>query len=186
MTGRNSITVVVEEPAWKRSGVDLARLKTAAHLALARGRPGRGDPCALTILLTQDERLRELNARFRGKDAATNVLSFPAVPGQEGYLGDVAIALGVTRRESAEAGMALEAHTQHLGVHGVLHLLGYDHVLAREARAMERLEIAVLQELGLPNPYARAAPAFPRTAIRGSAGQSSLRVRRSPGAGGAE
>jgi probable rRNA maturation factor len=157
MTGRSSVTLVVEEPAWKSSGVDQARLKTAARLALARGRAEHDDPCALTILLTHDARLRELNVRFRGKDAATNVLSFPAARNPEGYLGDVAIALGVTRRESATAGVTLEAHTLHLGVHGVLHLLGYDHVLAREARAMERLEIAVLHELGLPSPYACAA-----------------------------
>ena len=157
MSARNSLTLVVEEPAWKTSGIDMARLKAAARLALARGRAEHDDPCALTILLTHDERLRELNARFRGKDVATNVLSFPAAPNGDGYLGDVAIALGVTRRESTKAGMGLEAHTLHLGVHGVLHLLGYDHGLAREARAMERLEIAVLHELGLPSPYARAA-----------------------------
>jgi len=159
MTTRNGITLVVQEPAWRRSSVDLARIRTAARLALARGRAPHDDPCALTILLTHDERLRELNARFRGKDAATNVLSFPTARGPQGYLGDVAIAFGVSRRESTLAGVTLEAHTLHLGVHGVLHLLGYDHVLAREARAMEGLEIAVLHELGLPSPYARAAAA---------------------------
>ncbi|HEX4080706.1 MAG TPA: rRNA maturation RNase YbeY [Rhizomicrobium sp.] len=157
MTARNGVTLVVEEPAWRSSGVALARIGTAARLAVARGRAQHDAACALTILLTHDGRLRELNARFRGKDAATNVLSFPAAGNVEGYLGDVAIALGVTRRESATAGVTLEAHTLHLGVHGVLHLLGYDHVLAREARAMERLEIAVLHELGLPSPSARAA-----------------------------
>ncbi|MGH6877421.1 MAG: rRNA maturation RNase YbeY [Rhizomicrobium sp.] len=118
---------------------------------------GGGGPRGLTILFTHDERLRELNARFRGNDAPTNVLSFPAVANADEYLGDVAIALGVARREAATTGVSLVAHTLHLAVHGVLHLLGYDHLLSREARLMERLEIAVLHELGLPSPYARAA-----------------------------
>jgi probable rRNA maturation factor len=99
-----------------------------------------------------------LNAQFRGKDAPTNVLSFPAARA-DGYLGDVAIAFGVSTREAAAAGIGLEAHTLHLAVHGVLHLLGYDHVRNSEARVMERLEVAILNELGLPSPYARATAA---------------------------
>ncbi len=106
----------------------------------------------LTLLLTNDLRLHALNTQFRGKDAPTNVLSFPAA-GADGYLGDVAIALGVTSRESAAYGIGLEAHALHLAVHGVLHLLGYDHAGSREARIMERLEITILDELGIPSPY---------------------------------
>lgn len=127
--------------------------------------PGRGtsptlhageESCAsLSLLLTNDDRLRLLNAQFRGKDLATNVLSFPAA-GSDGYLGDIAIAFGVTSREAAAAGISLEAHTLHLAVHGVLHLLGYDHIRNSEARIMECLEIATLDKLGIPSPYARA------------------------------
>ena len=110
-------------------------------------------------MLANDETLRALNARFRGKDAPTNVLAFPSAENRDGYLGDVAIAFGVAEREATMAGRGLLAHTLHLTVHGVLHLLGYDHVTAREARTMERLEIAILHELGVPSPYAQAAAA---------------------------
>ena len=168
------ISAIVEDPAWKKSGVSLARLKSAARLALVRGRdcplPSRRRESAaqrgggrrsyqLALLLANDDRLRSLNAQFRGKDSPTNVLSFPA-ESLDGYLGDIAIALGATTREAAAAGISLEFHTLHLAVHGVLHLLGYDHIRNYEARIMERLEIAILDELGIPNPYARA------TAIR--------------------
>jgi probable rRNA maturation factor len=186
------ISVIAEEPAWKKSGVALARVKAAARLALARSSflrrasAGEGDREAvegatraakmpppplratfptlrageekgpkLTLLLTNDEHLRALNAQFRRKDAPTNVLSFPAA-GADGYLGDIAIAHGVSAREAAAAGISLEAHTLHLAVHGVLHLLGYDHVRNSEARVMERLEVAILDELGIPSPYTRA------------------------------
>jgi probable rRNA maturation factor len=111
----------------------------------------------MTIVLTNDERLRALNAQFRGKDAPTNVLSFSSGAGMDLYLGDVAIALGVASRETAAAGISLEAHTLHLVVHGVLHLLGYDHLRNREAQVMESLEVAILEQLGIPSPYARAA-----------------------------
>lgn len=155
-----SISVVIEEPAWRKAGVDLARLRTAARLALARGCAVRTAPLsmssgAMTLLLADDGRLRELNARFRGKDAPTNVLSFRAVADAHGYLGDVAIALGITQIEAAAAGISLMAHALHLAVHGVLHLLGYDHAGASEARRMEELEIAILAELDVANPYAR-------------------------------
>lgn len=152
------VSVIVEETGWKKSGVALARVKAAARVALARGineRRSANSP-QLTVLLANDERLRALNAQFRGKDAPTNVLSFPAT-GADGYLGDIAIALEISAREAAAAGIDLEAHTLHLAVHGVLHLLGYDHVRNSEARVMERLETAILDELGIPSPYARAA-----------------------------
>jgi len=173
-----AIAVAVEEPAWRKSGVALVHIRSAIRLALLRGlekptgsrtsppfageaarKHGGGPRCELTLLLTHDERLRALNLRFRGKDAPTNVLSFRAAPATDGYRGDVAIALGVAQREAAISGVGLLPHTLHLAVHGVLHLLGYDHVLAREARIMERLEIAILQELGIPSPYARTAAA---------------------------
>jgi len=109
---------------------------------------------SLTVLLTDDQSVRELNANFRGKDAATNVLSFPAPPNPEDHLGDVALAYGVCAREAAEQGKPLGHHLQHLTVHGVLHLLGYDHIGDDEAEAMEGLERTVLAGLGVPDPYA--------------------------------
>ena len=159
---RATITVRVEEPRWRNCGVDAAHVRAAARLALARGLENKRaeSECrhGLTILLANDGRLRDLNAQFRGKDSPTNVLSFPAVE-SGGYLGDVALALDVAAREAAAAGKRLSDHAVHLTVHGVLHLLGYDHLKAREARTMEGLETAVLHELGIANPYASAAAA---------------------------
>ncbi|HWE06699.1 MAG TPA: rRNA maturation RNase YbeY [Rhizomicrobium sp.] len=151
----HSISVVVEEPGWRRRGVGLPLLRNAARLALVRGAHNQ-NAAQLTLLLTHDERLRALNAQFRGIDAPTNVLAFPAAAAKA-YLGDVALALGVAEREATRAGIGLCAHALHLTVHGVLHLLGYDHVSVREARIMECLETAILHELGLASPYAPIA-----------------------------
>lgn len=112
------------------------------------------DSWALTALLTDDAAVRELNLRFRNEDKPTNVLSFPAPPNPERFLGDVALAYGVCAREAAEQGKPLVHHLQHLVAHGVLHLLGYDHMNDDEAEAMEGLERLVLAGLGVPDPYA--------------------------------
>jgi probable rRNA maturation factor len=107
----------------------------------------------VTLLLTDDETVRDLNQRFRQQDKATNVLSFPAPRNPEHFLGDVALAYDVCAREAAEQGKPLAHHLQHLVAHGVLHLLGYDHIGDDEAEAMEGLERAVLAGLGVPDPY---------------------------------
>jgi probable rRNA maturation factor len=172
------IDVVVEDAAWTQALPQVeALVAQAAEAALAEGvrppPPLRGPPppegeeirgrsegdreavegAGLVVLLTNDASVRELNARFRGKDAPTNVLSFPAPPNLERHLGDVALAFGVCAREAAEQGKPLERHLQHLVVHGVLHLLGYDHMSDDEAEAMEGLERIVLAGLGAPDPY---------------------------------
>jgi probable rRNA maturation factor len=146
------VEVTVEAAAWR--GTDLRPLRRAVRLALARGRNGRSDGVEMTLLLSDDARLRTLNAVFRGMDKPTNVLAFPAAVNARGYLGDVAIAFGAAEREALAAGKPIAAHAAHLAVHGVLHLLGYDHVHASEARIMEPLEIEILSELGIPDPYA--------------------------------
>lgn len=150
------IELVIADPAWrKRRGLS-ARLKRAAALALKQSGKAPASP-SLTILLADDERLRALNLSFRRKDKATNVLSFPAAPNRNGYLGDVAIASGVTAREARAAKKSFGDHAVHLAVHGVLHLLGFDHETARQARAMEPLETAILAALGIADPYAGLA-----------------------------
>lgn len=143
------IAVTVADKAWRAQGPEFpAALRRAARAALkAGGRDG-----ALTVLLADDARLEALNGQFRGKNKPTNVLSFPAGGGD--YLGDIAIARGVTTREAREAGKTIHDHAIHLAVHGVLHLLGYDHETARQARVMEPLEIAILASLHIANPYA--------------------------------
>lgn len=143
------IDVEIEEAAWSDSLPDAAALTSAAAMAALRG-----EAASLTILLTDDETVRDLNDRFRGKDTATNVLSFPAPENPENHLGDIALAYGVCAREAIEQGKTLAAHLQHLTVHGVLHLLGYDHMSEDEAEAMEGLERVVLAGLGVSDPYA--------------------------------
>jgi len=146
------IDVEIEDDAWASALADAEMLVRGAALAAldAEGAAHEG----VTILLTDDESVRELNERFRGKDTATNVLSFPAPKNPEFHLGDIALAYGVCAREAAEQGKPLSHHLQHLTVHGVLHLLGYDHISDDEAEVMEGLERAVLADLGIPDPYA--------------------------------
>ena len=121
--------------------------------AACRGRIKRAD---IAIRVVDEREGRSLNHHYRGKDYATNVLSFPAeLP--EGVplhlLGDLVICAPVVAREAAEQGKPLNGHYAHLTVHGVLHLLGLDHEDSREAEAMEQLEREILAELGLPDPY---------------------------------
>jgi len=109
---------------------------------------------SLVVLLTDDVAVQALNARFRDQDKPTNVLSFPAPPNPEQHLGDVALAYQTCAREAAEQGKSLGAHLQHLVAHGVLHLLGYDHMSDAEAAEMEDLERVILAGLGVSDPYA--------------------------------
>ena len=142
----------IEARAWSEALPDagaLVRQATAAALAHEL----RGD-ATLAVLLTDDATVRDLNARFRRQDGPTNVLSFPAPANPDGLLGDIALAYGVCAREAAEQGKPLAHHLQHLVAHGVLHLLGYDHLTDPEAEAMEAIERQVLAGLGIPDPYA--------------------------------
>jgi len=98
----------------------------------------------------------ELNLRYRGKEGATNVLSFPAdIPDfvESDLLGDIVICATIVRKEATEQRKTLEAHWAHMLVHGTLHLLGYDHIKDNEAEAMEALETTILGELNFPPPY---------------------------------
>jgi probable rRNA maturation factor len=147
----SGITLLVDDPGWRRTRGLNARLLKAARAALkAAGFAGKNQ---LTLLLSSDEKLKELNRDFRGRDKPTNVLSFPAPKNRDGYRGDIAIAYGVTRREAREAGKAFADHASHLVVHGVLHLAGYDHERPRDARVMEPLEAKILARLGIADPY---------------------------------
>ncbi|MDP1028246.1 rRNA maturation RNase YbeY [Sphingomonas sp. KR1UV-12] len=119
----------------------------------------------ISVRLTSDEEVRTLNHQYRGKDKATNVLSFPMVQPDlidtvsqnsddgELLLGDIVLAHGVCVAEAAERGIAVEAHATHLLVHGTLHLLGYDHLDDDEAEAMEEIERQALGQLGIADPY---------------------------------
>jgi probable rRNA maturation factor len=127
-------------------------LSAWAEAALGRAAAGR----ELSVLLAGRARSRALNARFRGRDCATNVLSFPAAavsPAAVGLLGELVICPAVLRQEARAQRKRLRAHWAHMVVHGALHLIGLDHQYPREARRMERREIRVLRRLGFPNPY---------------------------------
>ena len=145
------IDVEIEDPAWTTAEPDAERLVRAAAEAVLKH---ERQPGGATVLLTDDATVRDLNLRFRQQDKPTNVLSFPTTPNPERHLGDVALAYGVCAREAAQQGKPLSAHLQHLVAHGVLHLLGYDHMTDEEAHEMEGLERVVLASLGVPDPYA--------------------------------
>jgi probable rRNA maturation factor len=118
----------------------------------------------LAIVLSDDSAVRRLNRQWRGKNAPTNVLSFPAPPSGKGrpaspYIGDVVIAYQTTAREAVAEGKPFNHHVAHLAVHGFLHLVGYDHVNDGDAERMERLERRILAHIGVADPYAERAKA---------------------------
>jgi probable rRNA maturation factor len=142
--------------------------REAARLALVEGMAASGlalpGPVELGIILADDTEQHRLNRDFRCQDAPTNVLAFPAwemgmpvPPGAPVLLGDVVLALETVAREAAEQEKPLANHLAHLVVHGVLHLLGYDHPTAVEAVRMESLETSILAKLGVPDPYRDSA-----------------------------
>jgi len=157
------IDPVIEDSRWQAAGLaalaERAAAATLGHLGL--------DPAAheVALLACDDARIAALNAGFRGKPVPTNVLSWPSddrtaaedggtpPPAEEAELGDIAIAFDTCAREAEEQGLELADHATHLVVHGVLHLLGYDHERDLDATLMEGLETAILGKLGIADPY---------------------------------
>jgi probable rRNA maturation factor len=163
------VDLIIEDPHWEETGLaQLAERGAREALAACGLAP---EDYEISLLACDDARIATLNAEFRGKDAPTNVLSWPAfelgpkAPGaapqqpvapaddEPVFLGDLALAHGTCLREAVEQGIPLDAHLTHLVVHGCLHLLGYDHVDARDAARMEALETKILARLGVPDPY---------------------------------
>lgn len=151
-----AVDVVHHSPDWVDE-VEDGFLVSAANAAY-RAAEGITPPAELSLLLTSDEEIRDLNKNWRGRDEATNVLSFPldAPFCEQGTrpIGDVVLAFETVAREAGERGIPVSQHAAHLVVHGVLHLLGYDHENDSQARSMETLEVQVLNALGMPDPYA--------------------------------
>ena len=146
---------------------ELARAATEAAIAESRYPDllTSPRPTEISVRLTGDDQVRALNAQWRGKDKATNVLSFPmaeadelkdAAAGPELMLGDIVLARGVCAAEAADKAISIEAHASHLLVHGTLHLLGYDHGDDDTAADMEAREVRALARLGIADPYGDA------------------------------
>ncbi|MBS0238816.1 MAG: rRNA maturation RNase YbeY [Proteobacteria bacterium] len=150
------VEIVEDDGDWSHVGNLDSLIETAARAAFSAAGDGR-QTAIVTVALSSDTNVAALNERFRGKSKPTNVLSFPAGSGAPGgQLGDIIMALETLEREAAEQGVPFEHHLQHLVVHGVLHLLGYDHETADDAERMEAIEIEVLSKLGVANPYTGA------------------------------
>jgi probable rRNA maturation factor len=167
-----NVAVVDRDPRWREDVPDAGALVRRAAGALFAHRlsllaDGMSPPLEVAVVLADDALLRTLNRDHRGQDRPTNVLSFGnpeavVVPGQPRLLGDVVLARETVLREAAEQGKPAGHHLMHLVVHGLLHLLGYDHDETVRAAEMEALEIAVLAELGVSDPYViGAAPREP-------------------------
>lgn len=163
------VETLIEDARWQSVGLAALAEKSARAVMEDQALPETG--FAISLLGCADARIADLNADFRGKPQPTNVLSWPSdergaatdgvaparpCPGPADMpeeLGDIAIAWETCTREAEEQGKPVEAHVTHLLVHGVLHLLGYDHVRDGDAALMEGAEIRILAKLGLKNPY---------------------------------
>jgi probable rRNA maturation factor len=165
--GPSTVDVTIEAPAWRAVAGDAEQLcRQAIRATLGRAALTAWLASAeVSVLLADDATVRRLNARYRQQDRATNVLSFPALkldpdqappaPGPAPVLlGDIVLAAETVCAEAAAERKPPADHLRHLMVHGCLHLLGYDHQDAAGAARMERLERAILGELGIPDPYA--------------------------------
>jgi probable rRNA maturation factor len=150
------VEVVRNDERWTAARIGDAMLERAARAAFLQAPPRPHATYHLTLVLAGVAEMRVLNRTWRGKDAATNVLSFPAGEGagEPGYLGDIVLACETIFNEAREEGIALADHVAHIVVHGVLHLLGFDHADDVEAERMENLERAALASLGIADPYA--------------------------------
>jgi probable rRNA maturation factor len=146
------IDVLVESRRWKEPRVVKSLVRRAVNEAAAAVSTSGAE---LAIVLTNDSAIRLLNRDWRGTDAATNVLSFPAqnAIGEPPLIGDIVLAFETIAREAREEGKPFAHHVAHLTVHGFLHLNGYDHQRSKDAEEMEQLERKILQRLAIPDPY---------------------------------
>jgi probable rRNA maturation factor len=148
--------ILVESDLWQRQDDVKSTLRRAVGEAADALSTPRSE---VAIVLTDDSAIHVLNRDWRGVDAPTNVLSFPAgrAGGEPPFLGDIVLAYETIAHEAEAEGKPFAHHVAHLAVHGFLHLLGYDHVREKDAETMEELERDVLQRLGIPDPYRLAA-----------------------------
>ena len=158
----SDLTVILEDPIWKKQrGFEVweVRLQEIFHIVLENAEYNSAKFSA-NLLLTNNAELQELNSRFRAKNVPTNVLSFPQIidktlflKKKEQILGDIAISYEKILEESREFGIDFFDRATHLLVHGILHLLGFDHIQEKERETMENLEIKILKFVGIDDPY---------------------------------
>ena len=153
------IDLMIEAGAWVDEATLRALVERAVPAAFAEAEVEGGDGVELSLVFTDDDSIQKLNAEWRDKDKPTNVLSFPAFPVEPGdplppMLGDIVLAYETVVREAELEQKPLENHITHLIIHGLLHLLGYDHETDDEAEEMEALERRALARLAIPDPYA--------------------------------
>lgn len=160
MTEELQIDITIADNHWASALEDVEGLcRTAARAAYQAAGGDIPTAAEVSLLLTDDRQVQELNMTYRDKNKPTNVLSFAALEGGPAFahegtmLGDIVIAFGVVEKEARNEEKPLADHLSHLVIHGMLHLLGHDHEDDREAEHMEALEISTLQELGIDNPY---------------------------------
>ncbi|WP_099865763.1 rRNA maturation RNase YbeY [Pararhizobium haloflavum] len=162
------IQIAIESEGWPLEA-ELGRLcdkvlaAAAVYLERETGQQAPETPPELSLLFTDDEAMRAINGEWRGKDKATNVLSFPAFPIEPGaplgpMLGDIVFARQTIASEAKDLGLSFDDHLAHLLVHGYLHLVGYDHVDADDADLMECHETRILATLGVSDPYGDSDP----------------------------
>ena len=156
--GKIDLELVVEAGSWPAEAELFALTRRALDGVVTTLADGDSPDSELSLVFTDDAHVRALNAGWRGKDRPTNVLSFPAFPrGKRGalppMLGDIVLAAETVAREAQLEEKPLADHLAHLIVHGILHLIGYDHESDAEAEEMEGLERQILAGLGIPDPY---------------------------------
>ena len=162
-TSSLEIEIVRHSDLWDSIAVSDDALSRAARAAFAASSAVADEPCEATLVLTDDEEMRELNRTWRDKDASTNVLSFPAgepfggAHGEPSPIGDIVLAGETVIEEAKRKSIPAADHATHLVVHGMLHLLGFDHERDADAERMEALETKVLAGLGITDPYAEHA-----------------------------
>ncbi len=154
MQNNIEIDINYEDENW--SGISEQKIRNIVLITLKESKAKIIAPIEISILLTNDERQKELNKQWRKKNKSTNVLSFPQLPPfspLSGLLGDISFAFETILSESKQLNIEFEHHLAHLLVHAILHLLGYDHNNEDKARIMEQKEIEILQKMGIKNPY---------------------------------
>lgn len=166
MSPTDNLDILIDEPGWTAVLADVELLCHSAVAAVLAAAPPGHRTAGVSVLLTNDATMRRLNRTYRAVDAPTNVLSFEhvepsvsrpgAVDAPPAFLGDIAIGLEIAVSEARAAEKPLADHFRHLLVHGMLHLLGYDHRDDADGDIMERLEVSVLDDLGVPDPYLSA------------------------------